>query len=387
MTKLQLNPDFNPSVFLHNHWQLKPVLLPQLVPGFTDLISPAELAGLACEELVESRLIEESSPGRWNLQHGPFAESVFQRLPDSHWTVLVQAVDQWIEAVANLRALFEFIPRWRIDDVMVSYAVDSGGVGPHFDHYDVFLLQGSGKRLWQVGGKVAADTQLDNQDGVGILQSFNMEQEFVLNPGDALYIPPQFAHWGRSLGASTCYSIGFRSPALSDMLEGLSDMLIASSLPSQRYTDPAPGLPSYSAQIDPAVLLNAFQSLQDAFNTPAQFARWFGCWVTQPKYPEFREPLNPPCTAQNLQRALRTGKRLRHDSSSRFAFLPATSGTSMQLFVDGESIEFPESHRDAIPLLCEPGLLIKADFSTFRGSHPVLGVLLQLLNQGSLKLH
>lgn len=363
------------------------MLLRQLVPGFIDLVSPAELAGLACEEMVESRLITESSPGRWNLQHGPIAESVFQQLPDRHWTVLVQAVDQWVEAVANLRSLFEFIPRWRIDDVMVSYAADSGGVGPHFDYYDVFLLQGSGKRLWQVGNKVAADTQLDNQDGVGILQSFEMEQEFELNPGDALYIPPQYAHWGRSLGASTCYSIGFRAPALSDMVEGFSDLLIANSLPSHRYTDPAPGLPGHPSSIDPAALLTAFQSLQDAINTPAQFARWFGCWVTQPKYPELREPLNPPCSAEDLQRALKAGKRLRHASSSRYAFLPAAFEVGMQLFVDGEIIEFPESHTDVIPLLCEPDLLIQANFSEFRDSHPVLLMLLQLLNQGSLKLH
>ena len=286
MSKLQLNSAFNPSEFLTNSWQQKPLYIPRLVPGFADIIEPGELAGLACEDFVESRLIRETNPGRWNVQHGPFAEADFAALPDTHWTLLVQAVDQWADEVVALRALFEFIPRWRIEDVMISYAVESGSVGPHFDQYDVFLLQGSGQRKWQVGAKVPPDTTLDNQDGVGILPTFTAQQEFLLNPGDALYLPPQYAHWGQSIGSSTCYSIGFRAPALSEMLEGLSDELIASCEAFERYTDVNPKVPAHPASIDPAALTIAFEQVLNRLNNPSGFVRWFGCFVTRPKYPE-----------------------------------------------------------------------------------------------------
>lgn len=361
-------------------------MLPQLVPNFKDLISPQELAGLACEEIVESRLITEISSGRWQLQHGPFVETDFTNLPDKHWTILVQAVDHWIEEIAALRSLFEFIPRWRIDDVMVSYATDAGGVGPHFDYYDVFLLQGSGQRLWQVGDKVAPDTKLDIQDGVGILPTFSAEHEFILNPGDALYIPPQYAHWGRSIGESTCYSIGFRAPAMSDMLEGFSDMLIARSLPSVRFTDSAPVLPEHPAQIDLASLLQAFQQLRETINTPDQFCYWFGCWVTLPKYPELREALSKPLTRTTLQIALKAGKQLLHGSAARFAFLPIDNGTSILLFVDGEAFRFPAEFREVILQICDLNALKQIDFNKLEQPDIVLNLALQLLNQGSLQL-
>lgn len=386
MSKLTLNPVFDRDEFLRTTWQQKPALLPQLVPNFKDLISPSELAGLACEELVESRLITEPKPGKWSVQHGPFIESDFTSLPEMHWTVLVQAVDQWLDEVAALRALFEFIPRWRIDDVMISYAADEGGVGPHFDHYDVFLLQGSGQRLWRTGGKVAADVELDNQDGVGILRSFVAEQEFILNPGDALYIPPQYAHWGQSLGASTCYSIGFRAPALSEMLEGFSDALIADCLPSQRYIDAECTVPAHPASIDPVSVAANFRKLSDRLNSPGQFERWFGCWVTRPKYPELREPPRSLLNMKAMRKALAAGRHFKYSSTTRFAFLAPLTGNSILLFADGDVFELPRKYVDVIQQLCEPTMLKQMDFSNIEESSPLLAALLQLRNQGSLRL-
>ena len=142
MKPLQLNPTFNVDAFLKQNWQKKPVLLPKLVQNFSDAISAEELAGLACEEFIESRLISDFKQGEWLLKNGPFEESDFTSLPESNWTLLVQAVDQWVEAVADIKALFDFLPSWRIDDIMISFAAQGGGVGPHYDYYDVFLLQG-----------------------------------------------------------------------------------------------------------------------------------------------------------------------------------------------------------------------------------------------------
>jgi len=386
LSKLQLNPAFNPSEFLTNSWQQKPLYIPQLIPGFTDIIEPGELAGLACEDYVESRLIREIKPGRWSVRHGPFAEAIFAALPGTHWTLLVQAVDQWVDEVAALRALFEFIPRWRIEDVMISYAEDSGGVGPHFDQYDVFLLQGSGQRKWQVGAKVPPDTTLDNQDGVGILPTFAAQQEFLLNPGDALYLPPQYAHWGQSIGASTCYSIGFRAPALSEMLEGLSDELIASCEAFERYTDINPSVPTHPACIDPAALSIAFQQVMTRLNNPSQFAHWFGCFVTRPKYPEAMENQLSTFTFTDIESGLDQGLHLAHHSGSRFAFISADAGNSLTLFVDGNAYELPSSDSDVILQLCDPTLLKEWNFKKIKQSSVLAGVLVQLLNDGSLLL-
>lgn len=381
-----MNPAFDPVDFLQTYWQKKPVLLKQLIPDFDDLISPQELAGLACEHVIESRLITEVQPGRWQLQHGPFAESTFTKLPGNSWTLLVQAVDLWVEEVAALRALFEFIPRWRIDDVMISFATDSGGVGPHFDYYDVFLLQGSGQRLWQLGAKVVSDTALDNQDGVGILPAFVAEHEYVLNSGDVLYIPPQYAHFGRSIGASTCYSIGFRAPSIAEMLEGFSDALIRDSLPSVRYTDANPGVAAHPARIDEASLKVAFERLLETVNAPEQFYIFFGCWVTQLKYPELREPAPDTIKIADLEIALREGRYLLHAASSRFAFTKVTDGKQVFLFIDGEAFKFPHNYISVITQLCDSNYLKEINIITCKQYKKLANLLVQLLNQGSLKL-
>ncbi len=381
-----MNPAFDPVEFLRSHWQKKPILLKQLISDFEDLISPQELAGLACEDVIESRLISEVQSGHWRLQHGPFATSTFTKLPDSHWTLLVQAVDLWAEEVAALRALFEFIPRWRIDDVMVSFATDSGSVGPHFDYYDVFLVQGSGKRLWQLGAKVAPDTQLDNQDGVGILPAFLAEHEYVLSPGDVLYIPPQYAHFGRSIGESTCYSIGFRAPSLADMLEGFSDALIRKSVPSMRYMDANPCPPGHPAQINVSTLELAFQQLLKTANTPAQFYEFFGSWVTQPKYPELREPSSVRISIADIENSLQKGRHLLHAIGSRFAFMVASSDKEVLLFVDGEAFRFPDYYISVVTQICDSNLLNKMSITTFKKHKDVADLLVQLINQGSLRL-
>jgi 50S ribosomal protein L16 3-hydroxylase len=233
---------------------------------FSDPVSAEELAGLACEEAVESRLVvaaDQQDKQDWQLQLGPLSVDRFASLPQENWTLLVQAVDQWIEAVAQLKSAFDFIPNWRIDDVMVSYAVSGGGVGPHFDYYDVFLLQGSGSRNWRVGPRVSSSEPIDDKSGLALMQSFTTAEEYVLNPGDVLYIPPRFAHWGTAIEDSLCYSIGFRAPALAEMIEGFSDSLIAAADPAIRFVDPDPQLPTRAGEINPHSLQASLQQLSD----------------------------------------------------------------------------------------------------------------------------
>ena len=207
--------------FLSNYWQKQPLLIKQALPGFISPISADELAGLSLEEVFESRLITGAiKDNRWSLESGPFSEQVFAQLPEHDWTLLVQGVDRFIPEVYELVQHFDFIPRWRFDDVMISYATTGGSVGPHFDYYDVFLLQGSGKRRWQLSHQ---NCTLDNylkDTPLRIMDKFKVEMELEVEPGDVLYIPPKVAHHGVSLSDDcTTLSFGYRSYTGKELFE------------------------------------------------------------------------------------------------------------------------------------------------------------------------
>ena len=188
--------------FLRDFWQKKPLLIRQAFPGYQSPLQPEDLAGLACEDGVLARLIEHDAAGDgWRVRHGPFAEEDFPGLPDHDWTLLVQDMDKWD---ADLRALldrFDFLPRWRIDDVMVSFAATGGSVGAHVDHYDVFLLQAQGQRHWMIDASESLHGKappMDFRDDVELklLREFTPTHDWVLNPGDMLYLPPKVPHHG-----------------------------------------------------------------------------------------------------------------------------------------------------------------------------------------------
>src|SRR6218665_1377303 len=200
--------NFDSAAFLRDFWQKRPVLIRNPWRDWANPLAPDELAGLACEPGIESRLIEQSGDN-WSLDNGPFAEARFARLGGKPWTLLVQAVDHHVPDVAALIQPFRFIPDWRIDDVMVSYASDRGGVGPHFDQYDVFLVQGLGKRRWRLGVRCDQSTPLVPNIGLRLLAGFEATEEWGLEPGDILYVPPGFAHEGVAIGDDCMtYSIG-----------------------------------------------------------------------------------------------------------------------------------------------------------------------------------
>jgi len=205
--------------FLANYWQKKPLLIKQAIPNFISPIEPDDLAGLSLEEEFESRLITGAiNNQQWTLANGPFSESDFLNLPEQDWTLLVQGVDRFIPEVEALINHFDFIPRWRFDDVMISYATQGGSVGPHFDFYDVFLLQGSGRRRWQLSSNNCnIDNYLKNVP-LRIMNQFTPDQEFDVAPGDILYVPPKVAHHGVSLSDDcTTLSFGYRSYSAKEM--------------------------------------------------------------------------------------------------------------------------------------------------------------------------
>ncbi|MDG2353506.1 MAG: cupin domain-containing protein [Gammaproteobacteria bacterium] len=259
--------------FLANYWQKKPLLIKQALPDFISPIAPDELAGLSLEDEFESRLVRGStSDNKWSLTNGPFTDNTFSKLPEQDWTLLVQGVDRFIDEVHDLIKHFDFIPRWRFDDVMISYAAKGGSVGPHFDYYDVFLLQGSGKRRWHISSKhCKLDNYLDDVP-LRIMNTFVAEQVWDVEPGDILYVPPKVAHHGVSLDDEcTTLSFGYRAYSSQELFESINQ---TSENKNQYYQDPI-----WDNQNTPALIPNsATTQAQKILNISAED---FACFVTQ----------------------------------------------------------------------------------------------------------
>ena len=278
--------NFDPEDFLSNHWQQAPKLIRGAIPDLENIIDGDELAGLAMEPTAEARLIEyERDKDSWHLTHGPFQETQFQKLTDKDWTLLVQAVDHWLPEVRDLMRYFHFLPSWRIDDVMVSYAVPGGGVGPHYDQYDVFLIQGQGKREWKIGQMCSEDSELISNLPVKVLAQFEEEETWVLEPGDILYLPPALAHWGTSVDSSITYSVGFRAPSRSEVVGELGHFLGNTLSEFDRYSDSKlQNRLELPHQIQQEDIERVRQILLNVAKDDASLSQWLGQYMTEAKY-------------------------------------------------------------------------------------------------------
>jgi 50S ribosomal protein L16 3-hydroxylase len=335
--------------FLRLHWRKRPLLVRNAFPGFRDPLTPDELAGLACEPEVESRLVLERGGRRpWEVVHGPQEAARLQRLPDSHWTLLVEGADRHVPALLDLLESFAFLPRWRMDDVMVSLAADAGSVGPHVDRYDVFLLQGRGRRRWQVDPR-ARDVNRPGLD-LRILRSFNAASEWLLDPGDMLYLPPGLAHFGVAVGECLTYSIGFRAPRVSDLLLGCLERIARRLDPALLYEDPDLEPQDEPGEISPRALAKMRRSIEGAWGEAiaSGLPRLLGEILTEPSVlgsgPRVRR-LGP----QEITRRLRAGAGLVRHPVSRASFV--RRGALADLFVDGRTYSLPRSLAGAAPLL------------------------------------
>lgn len=288
-----------PEEFLRDYWQKKPLLVKQAIPDLP-IIDPNELAGYALEKGVESRLIiERPKPeapqlSDWSVIQGPLTGKSFKALPESHWTLLVQAVNQLNPAIHALLDRFRFIPNWRIDDVMVSYAADKGGVGPHFDYYDVFLLQASGKRHWRLGQACNAASPLRTDTDCKILRTFDTSAEWLVEPGDLLYIPPGLAHWGIAEGECMTYSVGFRAPSYAEILLDYSEEAASMCSQDHRFADPNRLPSNNSGLIAETDLAQVRAILQQSLLDDEFLASWFGRFMTQPSRDSLCFDYEPP---------------------------------------------------------------------------------------------
>jgi 50S ribosomal protein L16 3-hydroxylase len=377
--------DRSPADFLDTYWQTRPLMVRDALPDFRSPLSPEELAGLACEEDVESRLIlEESGAHPWELRHGPFASEDFLDLPESHWTLLVQEVDRLIPEVGALLDHFRFLPDWRIDDIMVSYAPTHGTVGPHIDNYDVFLLQGAGHRRWQIGTEPVADEEIVPDLDVRILADFEPEAEFVLGPGDLLYLPPRVAHHGVATDDQCMtYSVGFRAPRHQDLAANFLQHAIETLDSDARYSDPDLAPVDHPGEIHEEARRKVRRLLRELVRDDA-VNRWLGQYLTQPGRGREAAPPEAPVTDDELTDTLRAGHGLRPGPVARLAFIEHDDG-SATLFANGSPTDLPPDLAHAACLVTGRQHIPSDALTPHLEDEAFVDLLVDLLNDGLLE--
>lgn len=379
-TPLQLLGGLTAREFLRDYWQKKPLLVRQALPDFESPLDPDELAGLALEEEVESRLVLEHGERPWELRRGPFAEDSFADLPARDWTLLVQAVDQFVPEVAELLEHFRFLPSWRIDDVMVSFAAPGGSVGPHFDNYDVFLLQGHGKRNWKVGQMCDSDSPLIEHADLRILADFEQSDEWTLEPGDMLYLPPRLAHYGVAEDDCLTYSVGFRAPSAAEVLTHFTDFLSQFLPEEERYSDADAQPASDPHQIQHDALDRLKALLAEHMGDERLLLTWFGQFMTEPRYPELVS--GEELSEDDLIDSLEQGAILIRNPSARLAWSEVDD--NLLLFASGQSRLLSGHLRELLKLVCAADALHIENLVQWLEDEEGLTLLCQLVKQGSL---
>lgn len=341
----QILGGITPAQFLAEYWQKKPLLIKNAIPNFTGLLSPEELAGLACEDEVQSRIVEEIN-GTWHASHGPFDDADFARLPERpdsahRWTLLVQSVNHFLPEASQLLQQFDFIPHARLDDLMVSYAPDGGGVGPHFDSYDVFLLQGQGKRLWRISEQT--DLSLIEGAPLRILKNFDTAQEWLLEAGDMLYLPPHLAHWGIAVsdGVVDCmtYSIGFRAPKnqelATEFLGYMQDKLNQDAINiTGMYQDADLSLQEHPAEIGQDMIAKVSAILKNIQWSEQDVGDFLGTYLSEPKLDVVFDA-NKKISLSNFNKKLIT-HGIALDLKSQMLFI------HNQFYLNGEAVAFSD---------------------------------------------
>lgn len=371
---LPLLGGLSPAQFMRRHWQKKPLLVRQAIPGFTAPVSRSALFDLAARDDVESRLIAHDAKKGWSLRQGPVQRRALPPLTRREWTLLVQGVDLHDEAAHQLMQAFRFLPDARLDDLMISYASDGGGVGPHFDSYDVFLLQASGRREWRIGRQ--KDLTLRGGLPLKVLEHFEPEQTWVLEPGDMLYLPPRYAHDGIAVGGDCMtYSIGLRSPAAHELALDLLTRIAEAGdeedevpqnagMGGRRYGDAGQAPATEPARIPDALQAFARDAVRAALAQDSTLDCALGESLTEPKLNVWFDEGEPPRPGQGLRLDRRT--RMLYDA--RHVFINGESyraagrdATLMRRLADRRTLsaaEFARASADAQALVgdwCEAG--------------------------------
>lgn len=374
------------SQFLKRYWQKRPLLIKRALYPFPDVISPEEVGGLSCDERVESRLILEKGGKRpWELKRGPFNPAVFKKLPKTHWTVLVNGVDRFIPRVNAFLDHFSFVPFWRMDDIMVSYADDKGNVGAHVDNFDVFLVQAAGKREWLIEDRpVLTDDFIPNLP-VRLLKKFKPTHRWVLEPGDILYLPPRFPHHGiaRGKGCMTI-SVGFRAPTTAEILNSVVTRALSSTDEASRYSDPDL-TPQAPGEIPSTAVKKIADTIRRAVASEDVVADWLGRFTTEPYGDVQLEATAHPTPPSKVAREVRSASFVVRAEGSRLAYIQA-SKTSIHFFTNGECRELRGKAAECAKVLSNRVVAPVEMLASFLGDKQTQKLLSDLLTSGAVVL-
>ncbi len=328
--------DLSAEIFLQDYWQKKPLLIRNAFPDIKSPLTPDEIAGLACEEDANSRLVfERHERGPWHVVHGPLNENDFSELPETNWTLLVTDVEKHVPEARQLLDRFRFIPDWRIDDLMISYAPEGGSVGPHIDAYDVFLIQVHGQRRWMINQEYD-DACIDGPE-LRILKQFEAARAWILDPGDMLYLPPNVAHHGIAVNECMTCSVGFRAPSYSSMVSEYAENMATHIDPSLHYQDPDLVCQQSPAEITADALVRIRTVITEQLTVDDDsFMRWFGEYCSESRAGTHAHPPDKPIASYHeLTVSLRTENVIEQSPAVKFLF--ADTDDSSLLFVDGNS--------------------------------------------------
>ena len=344
----QLNlTEFTLEEFLRDYWQQKPVVIRQGFKDFKDPIAADEIAGLAAEDTVESRLVYKDGDD-WQAEFGPFQD--YERLGDKGWSLIVQALDNWSEEAAQLIEPFRFIPHWRLDDLMVSFATPGGGVGPHIDLYDVFICQGSGKRHWRVGDR-GEHREFAAHEALLHVDPFEPILDVELEAGDILYIPPGFPHDGITLETSLSFSVGFRTNSTASLYSGLADFLIDNELGNDLIEDPGRTKRQHSGAIDNKDLNLIKSHFEHLLADERLFKRFVGSFMTQAKHELDLQIDEDGYSSDDIKQALSQYPLMRLGGLRAFYF--PQNLYSGQCFIDGSEENFAREIAPIVQLMCD----------------------------------
>lgn len=329
--------------FLRDYWQKKPLLVRNAFPDLPELVGRDDLFELAQEDGIEARIVlEKDGKKPWELRKGPFTPKQYKQLPKTHWTLLVQAVDHYLPELAAYWEAFSFVPGWRTDDIMISSAPVGGSVGPHYDQYDVFLVQGQGQRRWQLGEKCDSQSPCLADTPLRILKDMPVTFDEVVNPGDLLYVPPGLAHFGVAENDCLTFSFGFRAPILSHVLEQLVDAALESAGTDKLYADPGLTPQAHPGWLNPVHLQSLKAQVLDLLRDHSRLDAVLAPFLSEPKYSDY-EPVGDDLAPEDLLLELQAGAILCRDPASRIIYL-GEEGHADQLFINGEAVDnLPDS--------------------------------------------
>ena len=378
--------DISIEVFLRDYWQKKPLLIRNAFPDFESPITPDELAGLACETDTARIVIEKGGKHAWEVRHGAFDDADFTNLPETHWTLLVNDTDQHLAELKAVMEPFRFIPDWRIDDLMISFAVEGGSVGPHVDEYDVFLIQAQGQRRWQITTQPAKpDNFLAGLD-LRIMRDFEAEQEWVVNPGDMLYLPPNVPHYGVALNECMTYSVGFRAPSQAEMLENLVENLLEDPRLKQRFNDSERECQAHPGELTAGDMERLIDFVVDALPQDTQALQlWLGKYLSQPKV-DNNDTIEPSCLSKAELIKL-INRRATFEKPPGIRFLYFINDDEICLFANGTLHRAAAEQLQFIQYLCNTTIFKHNSYKTHLQDKNALELWRDLLEAGLININ